>query len=79
MSKNGHTHNNNSAAFAAELVLYVWPFLDIRHWRVKRVEGLDWNLEMVLSKLSHICYFVTDMHMLGKVGIAVNVEDIWNN
>ena len=23
-----HKHNNNSAAFAAELLLCVWPFLD---------------------------------------------------
>ena len=24
--QNGHTHNNNFAAFAAELLLCVWPF-----------------------------------------------------
>ena len=35
MPKNGHTHNNNSAANAAELLLCVWPFLDIRHKMVK--------------------------------------------
>ena len=29
------THNNNSAAFAAELLLCVWPFGDIGHERVK--------------------------------------------
>ena len=26
MSQNGHTHNNNSAGYAAELLLCVWPF-----------------------------------------------------
>ena len=32
-----HTHNNNSAVYATELLLYVWPFCDITHLRVKRV------------------------------------------
>ena len=34
MSPDGHTHNNYSAANAAELLLYVWPFWDMGHERV---------------------------------------------
>ena len=37
MFQNGHTHNNNSAAFAAELLLGVWSFWDNGHERVKIV------------------------------------------
>ena len=32
--QDGHTHN--SAANAAELLLYVWPFWDNGHERVKK-------------------------------------------
>ena len=35
MSPNGHAHNNNSAANAAELLLCVWPFWDTGYERVK--------------------------------------------
>ena len=33
MSQDGHRHNNNSAANAAELLSYVWPFWDIGNER----------------------------------------------
>ena len=53
--QNGHTYNNNSAAFAAELLSCVWPFEDIGLERVKEDIGVkQCNL---LKKKIEVKYF----------------------
>ena len=65
MSQNDHTHNNNYAAFAAELLLCVWPSWDIGHERV----NYTFCGNIIYKKFKNIYYryiYIADGYIASK-------------